>query len=395
MKIVFLLSRFPYPLEKGDKLRAYQHLRNLYASGNEVHLFAISDLEPSAESIAKVQPFCKTISIFRLNALDIFLNLTFSFSRKLPLQVGYFYSKAIHNEIEKKIREIQPDLIYGQLIRTALYLKNFNNFPRIIDYQDAFSKGTFQRMQNAPGLYKLIYGRELKLVKEFEKQSYEWFDGHIIISDQDRSALNVDAGKKVFVIPNGIDTTFFKPEKGTNLFEITFVGNMNYPPNIDSALFLVNEIMPIVWKKIPGARVQIGGANPSTAVRNLASTKVTVTGWVDDIRECYKNTVVFIAPMRIGTGLQNKLLEAMAMQIPCITTPLSFEPLKAQENKDILVGSTATELAGHLISLLSDENLRKRVALSGYEFIRKNYSMEHSKEMLSDVIRMTFEKRKH
>lgn len=392
MKIVFLLSRFPYPLEKGDKLRAFQHLKNLYESGYEVHLFAISDLEPTAESIEKVRPFCKSISIFRLNLVDVFLNLSFSFSRKLPLQVGYFYSKSINKDIEKKIREIKPDLIYGQLIRTALYLKNLNSFPRLIDYQDAFSKGTLQRMENAPALYKFIYRRELNLVKDFERQSYDWFDGHIIISDQDRTALNVDAGKKVYVIPNGIDTSFFKPEKGDNSFDITFVGNMNYPPNIDSALYLVNEIMPLVWKKNPHARVQIGGANPSPAVKKLASAKVAVTGWVDDIRECYKNTKVFIAPMRIGTGLQNKLLEAMAMQIPCITTPLSFEPLKAEANRDILVGSTANELADHVVNLLSDENLHKRLALNGYEFIRKNYSMEHSKEMLAEVVRYTAEK---
>lgn len=395
MKIVFLLSRFPYPLEKGDKLRAFQHLKNLHESGNEVHLFAISDLEPTADSIAKVRPLCKSISIFRLNSLDVLLNLSLSFSRKLPLQVGYFYSKSIHKDIEKKIREIKPDLIYGQLIRTALYLKDLKEFPRLIDYQDAFSKGTFQRMQNSPAMYKSIYSRELKLVKDFERQSYSWFDGHIIISDQDRAALNVDAGKKVFVIPNGIDTSFFKPERGKDLFDITFVGNMNYPPNIDSALFLINEIMPLVWKEIPGARVQIGGANPSAAVKKLASAKVSVTGWVDDIRDCYKNTKVFIAPMRIGTGLQNKLLEAMAMQIPCITTPLSFEALKAEANKDILVGSTAGELAGHLVSLLSDENLHKHVALSGYEFTRKNYSMEYSKKMLADVILKTIEKGKH
>ncbi len=394
MKIVFLLSRFPYPLEKGDKLRAFQHLKNLHESGNEVHLFALSDLEPSADSIEKVKLYCKSISIFRLNKLDIFRNLSFSFSRKLPLQVGYFYSKSIHQDIEKKIQEIQPDIIYGQLIRTALYLKNLNKFPRIIDFQDAFSRGTFQRFQKAPTLYKSIYERELKLVREFENSSYNWFDSHIIISDQDRAALNVDENKNVFVIPNGIDTTFFKPEKSINLFDITFVGNMNYPPNIDSALFLVNEIMPLVWNKIPSAKVQIGGANPSSAIKNLASTKVKVTGWVDDIRECYKNTNVFIAPMRIGTGLQNKLLEAMAMQIPCITTPLSFEPLKAKRNVDILVGSTAQELADHLINLLTDDNLHKRIALSGYDLIKKNYSMEHSKEMLSDVFRMTIQKKK-
>ncbi|MBL0342118.1 MAG: glycosyltransferase [Bacteroidetes bacterium] len=389
MKIVFLLSRFPYPLEKGDKLRANQHLINLSAEGHEVHLIALSDSNISIDEIDKVRPYCKSIKIFRLNYSNLLLNLLGSVSRKIPLQVGYFYSPDIHKSIEKLIVEINPDLVYCQLIRMASYIKNIKNKPLLIDYQDAFSRGTFQRMQNASLLFRYLFKREYNLVTDFERQSYNWFHGHIIISEQDRLALSIDKDKEMFVLPNGIDTNFFKPMPNEKNFDITFVGNMNYPPNIDAACFLVNEIMPLVWKRIPTAKVQLGGANPDKRVKKLASNRVTITGWMDDIRDCYKNTRVFIAPMRIGTGLQNKLLEAMAMKIPCITTPISFEPLNATMDVDILVGTDRDQLANHISTLLKDQELSDQIALDGYNFVLEKYSMQHSRKLLKDILEST------
>ncbi|HMT28702.1 MAG TPA: glycosyltransferase [Bacteroidia bacterium] len=389
MKIIFFVSRFPFPLEKGDKLRAFQHIKNLHESGHEIHLIALSDEKVSTKSYNEVKQFCNSITVYNLTWKDLFSNLSGSFTKKLPLQVGYFYSSAIRKKIENLIEQINPDLIYCQLIRTAYYVKNLQKWPLLIDYQDAFSKGTFQRMQKAHWIYKSLFKREFNLVNEFEKKSYDWFDGHIIISDQDKMALNVEAGKEVFVIPNGIDTDYFQPAQGNEEFDITFVGNMNYPPNVDSAVFLVKEIMPVVWSKFPEAKVQIGGANPHKKVRNLAARNVVITGWVDDIRECYKNTKVFIAPMRIGTGLQNKLLEAMAMKIACITTPLSFEPLNAEKGQHILVGDTARDLAGHLMSLLSGTDLRTKLASNGYNFIHENYSLDHSRKQLDAALDAT------
>lgn len=389
MKIVFIVSRFPFPLEKGDKLRAFQQLKNLSEAGHEIHLIALSDTEVTTDSLNKIKAFCKSVTIHHLSVMNIFFNLVASFSRKLPLQVGYFYSKSIHQKIDREISALKPDVIYCQLIRTASYVKNNSTVPLMIDYQDAFSKGTLQRMQNATWMLQPVYKREYRLVCDFEKNSYDWFNAHFIISDQDREALNVESSKKITILPNGIDTDYFKPSMVSKKYDITFVGNMNYPPNVDGASLLVEEIMPLVWSELPEVTVQIGGANPNQRVKKLASSKVTVTGWMDDIRECYRNTRVFIAPMRIGTGLQNKLLEAMAMKIPCITTPLSFEPLKATRDVDILVGSSAKELSGHLVKLLTDENFSNRIATTGYEFILKNYSMHHSQKLLNDVLEET------
>jgi polysaccharide biosynthesis protein PslH len=393
MKILVLLSRFPYPLEKGDKLRAFQHLQHMKSSGHEVHLIALSDQKVSADAISKIAPYCSNIEVIPISVTGLLINLTSSFIRKLPLQVGYFYSLFTKRRIRKAIMHFKPDVVYCQLIRMAAYVKDIKDVPLVIDYQDAFSKGTFQRMEKSPAYYKSIFEREFNLVKKFETDSYDWFDSHIIISEQDRKALNIPEEKEIHIIPNGIDIDYFKPTGDVKAFDVSFIGNMNYPPNVDAALFLVNEIMPIVWKDLPDVKVQIAGANPTKKVRSLSSLKVTVTGWVNDIRNSYSRSRIFIAPMRTGTGLQNKLLEAMAMTIPCIATSLSFMPLSATANHDILVGDTADELANQIIRLLKDRDFAELIARNGYYFVLSKYSMEHSRIQLEAVLNNAVKKK--
>lgn len=144
--------------------------------------------------------------------------------------------------------------------------------------------------------------------------------------------------------------------------------------------------MPLVWKIRPQTTVSLAGANPHPSVKILASEKVTVTGWMDDIRDAYRSSRVFIAPMRIGTGLQNKLLEAMAMNLPGITTTLSFEPLQAKAGSEILVGNNKEELARHLLELLNNEAFATTIAANGKAFILKTYSLHHSMHLLGKII---------
>lgn len=384
-----IVSRFPYPLEKGDKLRAFQHLSYLKQAGHEVHLIALTDEAVSEKSKAKIESLCAAVQIIKLSLLSRLINLVFSFFRGLPLQVGYFYSKSIHKLVDQTIREIQPELIYCQLIRTALYKKNFENIPGIIDYMDAFSIGTAQRLKNAPSFLKPIFKRELDKVKSIEMGSFKWFKSHLIISDQDRQNMSVPDVAALRVIPNGVDTDFFQPSDIPKTTDITFVGNMNYPPNIDASIFLVREIMPLVWKSKPDATVQLAGANPHSSVMALASERVKVTGWVNDIRDCYHISRIFVAPMRTGTGLQNKLLEAMAVKLPCITTTISFTPLHAEAPKDILVGNTKEEIAGHILFLLQNSDKADLIARSGFDFVTGTYSIRHSYQILGTVFTQT------
>ena len=373
MKIAVILSRFPYPLEKGDKLRAYQHLKALSAN-YEVSLFCLSDEKPSDKGLEIIGGIVKNIKVYRLNKITILINLLMSFIRNLPLQVGYFFNRSIQRKMVSDIEASGVDIVYCQLIRTALYGCQFT-CKKVIDFQDAFSVGTEQRMNRSKWVLKWLFKRELKLVKQFESNIFKEFEHHLVISERDREGICHDQKLQITVMPNGIDTDFFKNDKtkGTSS-TILFVGNMNYTPNIDAAVFLINEIMPLVWKKNKSLNVTIAGANPSSAVQELSSPRVTITGWVDDIRVEYAKAEVFVAPMRIGTGVQNKLMEAMAMGIPSITTTISAQPLGVRNGEELLIANTASELSDAILKLINDEILYSRVSGSGRSFIEERYS---------------------
>ena len=161
---------------------------------------------------------------------------------------------------------------------------------------------------------------------------------------------------------------------------------MSYAPNVDAACWLVKEIMPLVWEKQPhGINVLIAGADPKPAVKALAGPKVTVSGRLDDIREAYASARIFVAPMRIGSGMQNKLLEAMAMGLPCVTTTLAANPLGATPGEHLLVGDSAEELAD-LIVKLGIEELRHSVADAGRRFVQERYSWPAAVEPLETIL---------
>ena len=225
-------------------------------------------------------------------------------------------------------------------------------------------------------------------VEQWQNLIFDYFENKTIISSQDQSLIYHPERNSIKVVPNGVDFDFFTPVQSNNrTFELVFTGNMSYPPNVDGALFLVNEIMPIVWKEMPKAKVLIAGAKPTVAITSLKSRNVAVSGWVDDIREAYADSSVFIAPMRIGTGLQNKLLEAMSMGVPCITTSFANNALKAVNGASILIGDSKESLAEIVIDLLRDPVLRNNLSVAGRAFIEANYSWRTSTAILIDSIK--------
>jgi len=146
------------------------------------------------------------------------------------------------------------------------------------------------------------------------------------------------------------------------------------------------KILPFVLKRKPDITLLIAGASPHLRVSVLKSSNVDVTGWVSDMRECYAAARIFIAPMQLGTGLQNKLLEAMAMQVPCITSPLANLALQAKENEEILIANTPEEYADHILMLLNNPARSKEIAMNGYNYVLRNYSWERETAKIEELI---------
>ena len=384
MKILFLLPRVPYPTEKGDKLRAYNHLKQL-SKKHEVILCALNDdvLHEDAEKV--LSQYAKSIYILPLSKLNIIFNLIKTFFSDKPFQVGYFYNRSTAKKIDAIIAHHKPDHIFCQLVRVAAYVKDCR-IPKTLDYQDVFSKGVERRIATSSILIKPFLRLEYQRMLKYENMVFDKFDNKVIISAPDRDLIPHPQKEQIVVAQNGVDTSFFKPMESEKSYDLVFTGNMGYPPNINAAEFLGKEILPRVIEKNPGTTLLIAGASPHLRVSVLQSENIDVSGWVQDMRECYASARIFIAPMQIGTGLQNKLLEAMAMKIPCITSPLANQALKAKENIEILVAETPEDYARHILSLLNDKNLAEKIAQNGYDFVIKNFSWEKEVEKIDALI---------
>ena len=387
MKIFVLLPRIPYPLEKGDKLRAFNQIKQL-AKHNEIILCALNDNPKVSEQDAfhALQPYCQSINFIKITKPQILLGLARDFFKGLPFQCGYFYNRKAAKKINTLIAKHKPEMLYGQLLRTAEYIRH-KNLPKAIDYQDIFSYGIKRRADIASPITRPIFNMEYQRLKRYEAAVFEDFDVKTIISEPDRKLFPHEKRGEILIIPNGVDHDYFKPQEREKKYDLVFTGNMSYPPNVNAAEYLADEIMPIVWKTLPETKLYIAGATPDPKVKKAASERIIVSGWLDDIRDAYAQSRVFIAPMRIGTGLQNKLLEAMSMRLPASTSPLANASLGAKPDEEILIGSNADEMAQNIITLLTDKERAEHIAQAGFDFTNRVYDWGRATERLEEAMK--------
>lgn len=371
-KVVILTSRFPYPLERGDKLRIYHHIR-LLAEHWDIYLFSLSDKSVSDSDETHLASLCKEVHIQYVKKGDILGALLKGIFSRLPFQVHYFLRSTFKQEFQSKIRAINPDVVYCQLLRMAEYAEGLPS-PKALDYMDTFSLGMKRRIQNSPWWQRPILSIELARLTNYEREIFPVFDSHSIISKQDKEALPLDDSSRVITIPNGVDTEFFRPDPAIIPDqEIVFVGNMGYFPNVEAAKVLAREILPQV-KKETRCRLLLAGARPTTEVKLLeAEQDVSLTGWLDDIRDGYRRGKVFVAPLFAGSGQQNKILEAMSLGIPCVVTKIVNEAIGGTHGENLFVAASIQEFIDLTIKLLQNEELRDRMGAEGRSFVRATY----------------------
>lgn len=403
MKILVVLPRFPYPLEKGDKLRAYHQIKGL-SQHNQIYLFCLSHSPVLPEQTDALRPFCQDIQIAYLPRLASYWGVVRNFLYSRPLQLGYWYSRRAYKAYVDFERRVQPDVIYCQMVRTMPYVigkveaesTERNPSPkRVLDFQDSLSMNTLRRMDQSRGLWRRTLHYEFKRLHSAEYEAFSRFDALTIISDTDRQALPHRLYKQVHVVPNGVDFDYFNlsqlnPNRNSSAStSIVFCGNMSYEPNVRASRYLAQQVMPLVWQQLPQATLLLAGATPRPSVTALTCDRIRVSGYVEDIRSCYASAKVFAAPMLTGSGLQNKLLEAMAMQLPCVTTSLANASLQATPDLEVLIGDSPQQFADHLVHLLTDEDYRLRMAQAGHQYALAHFSWNQSCQQLESILRST------
>ena len=396
MKILVLTSRFPYPLEKGDKLRIYYQIRELHRAGFEVVLIALTEESVKDIDYQIVKAFCSQIFVFHLSYVSIFFQTVHNILRgvRLPFQVSYFYNRKVQKAIEGIIEKEKPDRIHCHLARMSPYVEDLK-LPKTLDFMDAFGAGTLRRADISPFFLRPFWQYEASLMQRYEQLIASKFDFSTIISQQDKQRLLLnDLPKPIYVVPNGVDVEFFNRyrfKKEVKDFEqkydICFVGNLGYYSNVEAVRFLVKKIIPLVKAQKPDVKILLAGARPTAEVCRFEDENITVVGWLDDIREAYAQSSMLVAPLMHGIGQQNKILEAMSMELPVVTTPRVNQAIGSEANHEILLADTAEEFSKQILRLLEDVDLYIHILDHGLYFVHNNYSWKNATQVFIDLLK--------
>lgn len=385
MKLLVALSRFPWPLEKGDKLRAYYQIQGL-AAHHDVHLVCLNEGPVSPEAYEALS-FCRTVDVIQLPKWRVALNLVRGIFDRRPFQVHYFRSAEMRRVLAERIRTLQVDAVYVQLIRLGLNLPEAPQVGWLLDYQDTFSIGMRQRIGQSGWLMRPLVRMEASRLRAYEGAIAERFGLLSVISERDRDGLPAHLHHRVHIIPNGVGESFFEelPPQPKD-FDLVFFGNMGYQPNVQSVRFLMDEVLPALKARGIHPKVCLAGARPSAAVLAYASDDVVVTGMVPDLRTFILRSRLSVAPVISGQGLQNKLLESMAMGMPTLTTPLSHAAVPARAGEEIVVCPDAQSFAEEIARLLADPAAAAAIGARGRAFVAQHYRWEEMNRRLEAAL---------
>ncbi len=266
----------------------------------------------------------------------------------------------LRETVARAVASFKPDVVHLQS-GAAAAIAPINGVPAVAVPLDAEDLNGLARIEAARGaLSRWLARREATRFGRFEAEAYARCDGVVVVTERDAEALrNLNAALRPTVIPNGIDTNQFSPGRGEpSASTILFHGAMDYAPNVDAAQFLVREILPIVKQRHPEARIVLAGRRPSSAVRALGGSDVHITGELKSVVPKIREATVYVCPMRVGSGIKNKLLEAMACGRAIVATPLATSGIPIEPGLHALVEDQTQSIASAISDVLDDPQLR-------------------------------------
>jgi sugar transferase (PEP-CTERM/EpsH1 system associated) len=386
MQILFVAPYVPSPI----RVRPYQWIRALARQGHRVRLVALCPPEDRWVGEVPVSDCCEQVTVFPSTRWQTVRNALMALPCDLPLQAAY----SRHPEAERFIaaQAHDCDVVHVEHLRGSLLASRVADVPCVIDAVDSITALFEQTARQAPSWQqRLIAQVDLARTRRFEAKVPGRFARSIVTSSRDAAVFQELSGSsfadRVVTVPNGVDLDYFHPAGARSQPEtILFTGKMSYHANEAAALRLGRAIMPRVWRDSPNARLVIAGKDPSPAVQALRQdSRVTVTGFVSDLRPYFWSATVVAAPLVYGTGIQNKVLEAMACRIPVVASPSACDGIGATAGIDLLIGSDDDALAAHVMTVLRNESVRTSVALAGRRYVATHHHWDEMAKRLVGV----------
>ena len=386
--LLFLAHRIPYPPNKGDKIRSY-HLLKYLSLNFKIHLGTFIDDPNDWQYTDKLDDLCESTCYIELNSLLAKIKSLQGLVTGEPLSLPYYKNKRMQEWINQTIsaHSITKILIFSSVM--AQFINDDQSIDIIVDFVDVDSDKWRQYAQRCKGLKHWIYQREAHYLLNYEKIIAEQARASIFVSEQEVElfkTLAPEVSHKVTHINNGVDTEYFSSElsfsspyaKDDQI--IVFTGAMDYWANVDAVLWFANAIFPLIIQQLTSVKFYIVGSKPTKEVLSLANNTIVVTGAVDDIRPYLAHAHLVVAPLRIARGIQNKVLEAMAMEKYVVATTAAMEGIAYQQELAVTVADSIELIAREIIVQLQ----KNESAHQNRDFVQKMFSWEHNvKQLLS------------
>jgi sugar transferase (PEP-CTERM/EpsH1 system associated) len=378
VRILYLAHRIPYPPNKGEKIRTFHQIQQL-AKNHTIHLFSFVDDPDELSYRSALRKYCASVEVvYRSHGATLFLAAA-GFLRRLPFSVSLFYRKALAEKIIQKVATERFDCIIVSSSSMAQYACLVPNLPKILDFIDVDSEKwrLYAQLRSFP--LASVYQLEAERLARYEERIARVFDHSILSSEAEWHLFRARVTERpVSIISNGVDLQYFSRSgivaTDTSQPTIIFTGVMDYFPNVDAARYFCRDIFPLVRRTMTDAHFYVVGRNPTPQVRELAKqTNVTVTGTVPDVRPYLARATVAVAPFRLARGVQNKVLESMAMGVPVV----AFKGIAATEQDGIRVANDPRSFAQHVTTFLrGDATLRLRAARQARSYVERHHRWE-------------------
>jgi sugar transferase (PEP-CTERM/EpsH1 system associated) len=363
--LLLLTQRIPYPPNKGEKIRHFQILKHLAKTYN-VHLGCLVDDPDDWRHVETVKSLCADAYVARLDRRFDALSHLKALATGDALSVALYRHSGLAAWVSRTLAAVRPDIVFVCSSNMAPYVLGHGHRGRrrIVDLVDVDSEKWRAYAGQNFGPMRWLYRREARKVFALERRVAHQADYSTFVSDAEAGMfrrLVPDRASAIVGISNGVDCAYFDPDGGfaapynVGVPNFVFTGTMDYVPNVDAVTWFANEILPAIRRNLPDAQFHVAGANPTPAVQNLTRIKgVYVTGRVPDVRPYLAHATAAVAPMRIARGIQNKVLEAMAMAKPVIVTSDALEGIDAAPGSELLLANDAAAFAAAAYRLAAD-----------------------------------------
>jgi sugar transferase (PEP-CTERM/EpsH1 system associated) len=399
MRILNITNIIPHPPLTGAPLRTYNLLRRL-AKDHDIYIAGFSDSGVQKEEAARLFEFCRGSLVVEgqpKKASHLFWNLMKWPSRRGPLELRLSFSDELAKGIRRLIAEVDFDIIQIEHGNMGLYLEAFPAHLRKrvawilhdIDF-DKFKRIAQIERRVDRKLRSWTYATTMKW---WQPRFAQKFGLCLTMSEIDKRLLVTrNTRLRVEVSPSGVDTDLYQPlPEESETPAILFIGHMGYPPNIDAVRYFHKDILPLIRQRVADAEFWIVGLNPGEAIKKLAGDGVFVRGNVSNVEPYYRRSRVCVVPLRAGSGVRMKILEAMALGRPVVSTSLGAEGLDVVEGKHIVIADDSIGFAERTVDLLSDQTLRTRMTREAREHVVASYDWD----VLATKLLLLFQKMVH